>query len=102
MGDGVAAPIAAVVVAAHGEKDELLRILDGEEAQQDLIEERENGGVGANAESQREDGYGGEAGSTGEHAEGVLEVAKDGVEPTKDGEMARGFVGERGHRNTSG
>src|SRR5260370_5904597 len=72
--DGVAAPVAAIVVAAHGEKDKLLGILDGEEAQQDLIEECENGGVGSKAESQGEDGPGGEAGSWGEDWGRVHEV----------------------------
>jgi len=30
MGDGITAPVAAVVAAHHGEQDELLRVLDGE------------------------------------------------------------------------
>src|SRR5260370_41007815 len=102
MGNGVAAPVAAVVTAHHGEQDELLGILDGEEAKENLVQEGKDGGVGANAESQREDGHGGEARSASEHAEGVLEVAKDGVEPTKNGGTAWSFVGERGHRDTSG
>jgi len=102
MEDGVAAPVAAVVMAAHGEKDKLLRIPDGVVAKRDLIEDRENDDDGDNAKRQGEDGHGGEAGSAGEQAEGVHEVAKDGVEPTKEGETARGFVGERGHSNTSG
>ncbi len=99
MGDGIAAPVAAVVVAAHGEKDELLGIFDGKEAQEDLIEEGENGGVCADAESQGEDGYGGKAGSADEHAEGIFQVAKGGVEPADDGQVAGGIIGGFGHRN---
>jgi len=101
MGDSVAAPVAAIVAALHGEKYELLGILDGEEAQQDLIEKGKDRGVCADAEGQREDGYGCEAGSAGEHAEGVLEVAKDSVEPAADGETAVGIISGFSHRDTS-
>src|SRR3979490_2615227 len=52
MRDGVAAPVAAVVAAAHGEQDELLGIPDWQETQQDLVEKGEDGGVCANAEGQ--------------------------------------------------
>jgi len=72
MGDGVAAPVAAVVAAAHGEKDELLGFLDGEKAQKDLVEEGEDGGVRADAQSQCEDGDGSEAGSAGKGAESIF------------------------------
>ncbi len=102
MGNGVAAPVAAIVTAHHGEQDELLGILDGEEAKEDLVQEGKDGGVCADAESESQYSYCGKTGSAGEHAEGVLEVAKDGVEPAKDGETAWSFVGERGHRDTSG
>src|SRR5260370_4670721 len=102
MGDGVAAPVTAIVATLHGEKDKLLGIFDGEEAQQDLVEEGENSRVDADAESEREDGHGGEPRGAGEHAEGVLEVAEDGVEPAHDGQAARGIVGGRGPTDTSG
>src|SRR5437879_2572030 len=52
VGDGVATPIAAIVAAFHGEKNELLGVLDGKEAQQNLVEESENGGVCADAEGE--------------------------------------------------
>jgi len=71
------------VVTAHGEEDELLGVLDGKEAEEDLIEESKDGGVCTDAESQSEDGNGCKPGSAGEHAKGVLEITKDGVEPTK-------------------
>src|SRR5580704_5875254 len=80
MGNGVAAPVAAVMAAAHGEEDEFLRILDGEEAEEDLVEKGENGGVGADAEGESQDSDSGETGSAGEGAESVLEVAKCGIE----------------------
>ncbi len=78
--DGVAAPIASVVAAAHGEEDEFLGIFDGEKAEEDLVEEGEDGGICADAEGQGEDGDDSEAGSAGKGAESVFEVAKRGVE----------------------
>src|SRR5260370_36041004 len=50
MGDRVAAPVAAVVASAQGEQAELLRIIDGEEPQQDLVEKGEHGGVATAAD----------------------------------------------------
>jgi hypothetical protein len=67
-------------MAAYGKENELLGIFDGKETEEDLVEEGENGGVGTYAEREREDSDGSEAGSTGEGAEGVFEVAKCGVE----------------------
>jgi hypothetical protein len=46
----------------HGEEDEFLGILDGEKAEEDLIEESENGGVSADAKGESEDGNYSEAG----------------------------------------
>src|SRR5438045_625394 len=43
--NGVAAPVAAVVVSSHGQEDKLLRVLDGQETQQNLVEQGEDGGV---------------------------------------------------------
>src|SRR5260370_17793696 len=96
MGDGVAAPVTAIVATLHGEKDKLLGIFDGEEAQQDLVEEGENSRVGADAESEREDGHGGEPRGAGEHAEGVLRVPEDGVKPAHDRQTASALVRARG------
>jgi hypothetical protein len=80
MGDGIAAPVAAVMVAAHGKENEFLGILDREKAEEDLVEEGENSGIGADAEGEGQDGDGGEARSAGESAESVLEIAKCSVE----------------------
>src|SRR5260370_42021162 len=45
MGDRVAAPAAAGVASALGEHDEVLRMLDGQEPERQLVDEAENGGV---------------------------------------------------------
>jgi hypothetical protein len=39
------------------------------------------------------------AGSAGEHAEGVFQIAKGDVEPADEIQVAWGFVGGLGHRN---
>src|SRR5437016_812454 len=78
MGNGVAAPVAAIVASAQGE----------------------DGGVCADAEGQSQNGHGSEARSAGEHAEGVLQVAKDGVKPTTEIHGASSRSGGSGHRNT--
>src|SRR5260370_4751329 len=80
MGDRVAAPVAAVVASAHGEQDEVLRILDGEEPQQDLLEKGENGGVRADAESQGQYRNRREARSAHENAGCGLQGAEGGSE----------------------
>src|SRR5262249_49245357 len=81
IGDGVAAPVAAVVTAAHCEKDQLLRILDWEEAQQNLVEQSEDSGVGSDAEGEGKYGDQSEARAAPEGAESIVQVAKQGSEP---------------------
>jgi hypothetical protein len=61
------------VRASGGELDELFGVLDGEVAEEEGVDEGEDGGVGADAESEREDGDGSEGGGFGEGAEGVAE-----------------------------
>jgi len=46
------------VVTAHGEEDELLGVLYGEEAEEDMSRRSEDGGVCTDADSQSEDGNG--------------------------------------------
>ena len=46
-----------------------------------MVEKGENSGVRADAQGQSQDGYGREAGSAREHAEGVFQIANDSVEP---------------------
>ena len=79
------------MTAAHGEKDEFLGILDGQEAQEDLVEEGKDSGICADAEGERQDGDGGEAGSAGKGAESVFKIAKRCVEGG-DGIHFAGFI----------
>ena len=102
MRDGVAAPIAAVVAPPHGEQNKLLRILDGQEPQQNLVEEGENSGVRANAQGQSQDGYSRKAGSSREHAEGVFQVSKYGINPAHDVHAAWALIDGLGHRKPPG
>ena len=44
--------------ATSPEEDELLRVLHREEAEQELVNQGKDGGIGADAKSQREDGNG--------------------------------------------
>ncbi len=102
MGDRIAAPVAAVVASLHGEQDELLRIFDREQPQQNLVEEGEYCRVRADAQCQSQNGYGRETRRARKHAQGVLQVAKDGVEPADDSHAASGIIADLGHRDTSG
>ena len=56
------------------EKDELLRVLDGKIAEQHGIDDREDGGVGADAERKSEDGDRRESGRFAQHAEGEAQI----------------------------
>ena len=49
--EGVAAVVAAVVASASGEYDDGLRVLHGKQAQNQLIDQREDGGIGADAQA---------------------------------------------------
>src|SRR5258708_6714007 len=100
MRDGVAAPIIAIVAPAHGKQHEPLRILDRKEPQQDLIEEGEDRGVGTNSQRESQDGDGRKAGGSGQHAEGILQVAKRGIQPAADVRGARAFLVGRSHRGS--
>jgi hypothetical protein len=50
------------VAAAPGQHRQLLRIFHRQTPQNELMDERENGGIGADSESQRKNGYGAEQG----------------------------------------
>jgi hypothetical protein len=56
------------------EENELLRIFNGKIAEQHRIDDREDGGVGADAEGEGEDGYSREARGFAQHAEGVAQI----------------------------
>src|ERR1022692_4400325 len=49
VGELVAAVVAAVVRTAAPQQDELLGVLDWQQAQEDLVHQGENGGIGADA-----------------------------------------------------
>jgi len=96
-----AAPVAAVVRSPHGEQHELLRILDGQEPQQNLVEEGKNSMFAPMAQSQSQDGYDRKAGSSCEHAEGVFQIAKYGIKHPMMS-CGVGLDDVFGHRNPSG
>ena len=62
IGDLVAAIVAAVVLPAAPQQHKLLRILDREQAQEELVDQRENSGIGADAQGQRKHRDGNEDG----------------------------------------
>src|ERR1035438_9476798 len=59
------------------ERYQLLRIANGKVAEHDLVDEREDRSVSADAEGEREECNGGEAGTLGQHAEADARVLKD-------------------------
>jgi hypothetical protein len=61
------------VGASGSELDELLGMLDGKIAEEESIDQGEDGGVGTDAESERKNGDGGEPGVLGQDAEGVAQ-----------------------------
>ena len=77
IGDGVAAPIAAVVLAAHGEQCQLLRLLYGQEAQQNLVEQCKDGRVRADAECERQHRHGCKYRVFHKHPRGKTNVSND-------------------------
>src|SRR6516165_8028188 len=81
IGNGVAAPVVPVVPATHSQQNQFLGILDREQSKKNLIEQGEDGRVGADAEGQGQDGDGGKAGAPPERAQRVLEVAKQCAKP---------------------
>src|SRR6185295_5212192 len=62
------------MAAHHREEGDPLRLLDGQPAEQDLVEQGEDGGVGADPEGQGEDGHHGEGLGLAEPAEGEPEI----------------------------
>ena len=70
---------AATEAAGPIEADELLRLLDGEHAEEDLIEEGEDGGVGSDAERERENDGEGEAWGFAKLSQRVAHILKKGL-----------------------
>ena len=76
---GLATPLRAGLWARSREVDELVRLRHREGAQQDLVEQREDGGVGADAERERDDRDAGDERGLEEGAEGEREVSHAGA-----------------------
>jgi hypothetical protein len=79
------------------EIDEAIRIAVREGAQEDSVDEAEDGGGGADAEGERYDGEGGESGVLAEHAEAEGEILHERWEEVGGAGGAAGFhgLGER-------
>jgi hypothetical protein len=65
----------------------------GQRAEQDGIDDGEDGGVSANAESESQDGDGGEAGIFAERAEGETKILSSDLEKRESAAGAVGFLG---------
>ena len=63
------------MVAAHGEQHQLLRILHGQQAQQNLIEQGEYRGIGADAQRQGQYRDRGKHRILRQHARGIPDVS---------------------------
>jgi hypothetical protein len=66
-----------------GEEAKLVGLRDGEAIEEDAFCEGEDNGVGSDAEGERGDGDGGEAGAFAKHASGIAEVGTKLVEETE-------------------
>ncbi len=83
------------VACAPFEENELSRVGDGERAEHDGIDEAKDGGVGADAESEGEDGDGGKSRRVAQGTEGVAEVLQEFVDPDGSPDGARVFFHAR-------
>src|ERR1700691_1565323 len=73
----VAPVVSAVVAAAPGQHHQLLRIFHGQLPQNELMDEGEDRGIGADSKSQRKNGDGAEQRRFAQGAEGVAEVLRE-------------------------
>ena len=69
--------VAAIVCTALVEHDEPVRVPDGQKAEHELIHQGENGGVGANAEGERQDGDTGEKWTSADGTQGESHVRQE-------------------------
>ncbi len=58
----------------RAQDEELLRMRHGQIAQQDLVGQREDGRVGADAERECDNGDGGKTGRLSEHANAIVQI----------------------------
>ena len=81
----------------HAEGDEAVRVLVGQAAEEDAVDDAEDGGAGADAEGDGEDGGQSEEGRAPEAVQGVTQVLDEDLEVAADGHPFRletGGVGE--------
>ncbi len=78
VGDGVRPRVAAVVRPAAVEQHQFLRVLDWQQLENDLVDEGEDGGVGADAEGERKQGHRREERRLAERTNSVAEVLPKG------------------------
>ncbi len=72
------------MVAAHGQQNKLMRILDRQQPQQNLIQEGENRGIRADPQRQSQGRHGHEPGTAPQRANGIFEIASRRVHPADD------------------
>ena len=72
-------PIKPLLRNLFGDLHETIRIFVGQRAQQDRVDDAKDGGVGADAEGERDDRHGREAGVLRQHAQAVSHVLKKGT-----------------------
>jgi hypothetical protein len=83
-----------VIVSDDGKEAELAGLRNGEAVEENAFGEGEDDGVGSDAEGERGNGDGSEAGAAAKHANGVAEVGAKLVEETKaEGRADVRFVG---------
>ena len=73
----------AAAVAFRCNDDEALGIIEGQRAEEEGVDDAENGDVGSNAESEDEDGDNGEDAIAIEGADGVAEILEENIERGK-------------------
>ena len=79
------------MVSAAPKLDQLFRMFHGQKAQQDLIDQGEDGGVRTNPQGQGQDGDDGEGRRLGERAEGEADVVSETRHVQDTGEHAEGY-----------
>lgn len=85
--------IAAFVAVGSVEGEESLRIADRGGVENEAADQGEDGGVGADAESESKESDGGEGGFAAKKARGETEIAEEGFEERKVVMIADGFFG---------
>ena len=79
--DRVAAPVVAVMMASHGQEHQLLRVFDGQEPQQNLVEQRENRGICPDPKGQRQHRHRGESRTAAQRSKGVPKITNGSIHP---------------------